>query len=423
MTSQSPPDAGSGLPPRNYVDAWLAIRVLVMNGASWSGRERNALYLNLGGREFADVSVVSDANSIADGRSIAAVDWDDDGRVDLFLKNRTAPRVQFFRNQSQAGGAFVSIGLEGVECNRDAIGARVEVHVDGRVLRKTLYAGDGYLSQSSKRLHFGLGDAERIERLVVRWPGGGADSFENLEVDTRYAITQGADAPRKVPARTVTGMAAVRAELAAPAGRARARVPLLEKLPLAPITIPAFDAPDRKVSDLAGGPVLLNLWGTTCAACMQEFDEFRERKDELAGAVRIVPLVVDPAAEHGRAQELLAEFELGADAGVAGDAFKDVLQVVLAEVLEGLDEVPLPTSLLLDGSGQLVAIYPGRVDVDELLADVALLSRMKSGDPADTRLTDGLRVVQLGRDYEAFAQSLAPVDPELAAFYLELAGD
>jgi hypothetical protein len=423
VTSQSPPSAGTGIPPRNYVDAWMAIRVMVMAGASWSGRERNTVYLNLGEQSFADVSVVSEANSIGDGRCVATVDWDDDGRLDLFLKNRTAPRIQFFRNGGESDGAYLSVRLQGVTCNRDAIGAHVEVQVGERTLKKTLYAGDGYLSQSSKRLHFGLGKATSVERLSVLWPDGKRDDYTDLEIDTRYAILQGAAAPRKIAARPLPDLARVQVEPAVPATSPRARVPLLEKLPLAAVRIPAFDDPGRTVADLAGGPVFLNLWGTTCAACMKEFSEFEDRRDELSAAVRIVPLVVDSEGEHARARELLDNYGLAADAGVADAEFKQVLQLVLAEVLQEVGEVPLPTSLLLDGAGQLVAIYPGRVDVDELLEDIALVRRMNPRDPSDSRLTHGVRVLPRARDYEAFAQKFERIHrDELAEFYRRLGG-
>jgi hypothetical protein len=79
----------------------------------------------------------------------------------------------------------------------DAIGARVELHLAGAkpvTLVKTLHAGDGFLSQSSNWLHFGLGDRTMIERLVVRWPGGEAETIRGLSVDHRYIVRQNGDA-------------------------------------------------------------------------------------------------------------------------------------------------------------------------------------------------------------------------------------
>ncbi len=420
MTSQSPPSTTTGIPPRDYVDAWMSIRLMLfLEGASWSGRERNHAYLNLGAGRFADVSSASAADSIGDGRAVALVDWDDDGRLDMFLKNRTAPRVQFFRNQSASGG-FLSVQLEGVRCNRDAIGARVWVELDGRVLTKTLHAGDGYLSQSSKRLHFGLGDADSVQRLSVAWPDGTRDVYENLGVNARYRITQGAPEPELHNSRVEPALAAVGPSPGRPATSARTRVPLVEKLPMALVNVPAFDAPERRIASLAGRPVLLNLWGTTCAACLQEFAEFRERRDELDDAsLRIVTMTTDPAANHGPAREVLARFGLDADAGFVDPDFREVLEILLKEVLGRYDVVPLPTSLLLDAAGQLVAIYAGRVDLDELLRDVKLLGRMDPKSSSDTRLMDGFRAFPLKRDLRELARVFERAGrDDLARYYL-----
>ncbi len=79
-------------------------------------------------------------------------------------------------------------------CNRDAIGARVEVHLKGQdvPLLKTVRAGDGFLSQSSKWLHFGLGSSSEIARVVIRWPGGKPQTLSGLEPDRWYRVVQGA---------------------------------------------------------------------------------------------------------------------------------------------------------------------------------------------------------------------------------------
>ena len=92
-------------------------------------------------------------------------------------------------NQADAGG-HLSLQLVGTQCNRDAIGARVFVHLEGRVLRQTLQAGDSFLAQSSKTLHFGLGEAEQIEQVRVVWPDGSEQRVRGvvgLEVDREDA--------------------------------------------------------------------------------------------------------------------------------------------------------------------------------------------------------------------------------------------
>ena len=72
--------------------------------------------------------------------------------------------------------------------NRDAIGARVFVHLEGRVLRQTLQAGDSFLAQSSKTLHFGLGEAEQIEQVRVVWPDGSEQRVRGVEAGDVLAV-------------------------------------------------------------------------------------------------------------------------------------------------------------------------------------------------------------------------------------------
>ena len=163
---------------------------LIWSGSSWSGRERHCSFLNLTDGTFADVSAILGLDFADDGRALAATDWDGDGDLDLWFKNRTGPQLRFMRNDG-AAGHFVSLKLTGTKCNRDAIGARVEVRVGGRRIVQTVTAGSGYLAQSSKRLHFGLGQSETIEGVLVRWPDGSENSYEALDTNRWVVIRQG----------------------------------------------------------------------------------------------------------------------------------------------------------------------------------------------------------------------------------------
>ena len=131
---------------------------LLRQGKSWSGHERNCCFLNTGGERFANVSALSGLDFLDDGRSLGIVDWDHDGDLDLWTTNRTSPRVRFLRNEFPTEHHYLALQLQGngTSTNRDAIGARVELH-PGNVI-KTLRAGEGFLAQSTKWIHFGLGD-------------------------------------------------------------------------------------------------------------------------------------------------------------------------------------------------------------------------------------------------------------------------
>ena len=105
---------------------------MMHGGRAFSGHERNCCFLNtLGfgadGDRFATISAVSGLDLDDDGRALASVDWDQDGQLDLWVTNRNAPRIRFFRNQSETGHGFVQLRLQGngLDTNRDAIGARV----------------------------------------------------------------------------------------------------------------------------------------------------------------------------------------------------------------------------------------------------------------------------------------------------------
>ena len=163
-----------------YLLGWATLTQLMQEGASWSGNERNVCYVNLGDGRFVDASFASGLDFIDDGRTVASVDWDGDGDLDLWLRNRTGPQLRFLRNNGSPGQHSVQLRLIGSTSNRDAIGARVELHAGGRVLWRAVDGGQGYLSQSSKVLHFGLGSESRIDRAVVHWPGAESETLTAL---------------------------------------------------------------------------------------------------------------------------------------------------------------------------------------------------------------------------------------------------
>ena len=189
--SASPSDRGAD----SQTPGGMLLKML-WEGRSFSARERNCCFLNTGGgRRFANISAVSGLDLPDDGRAVAQVDWDFDGDVDLWIANRSGPLVRCLRNDGAAGHHYLALRLSGRQCNRDAVGARVEVHPNrgdqARPLIKTLRAGEGFLAQSSKWLNFGLGQISDIERVIVRWPGGKAETFTGLKTDRRYELVEG----------------------------------------------------------------------------------------------------------------------------------------------------------------------------------------------------------------------------------------
>ena len=125
------------------------------------------------------------------GRGLAVGDLDDDGKPDALLVAQDEPLV-FLHNATPAAGKSISLLLEGKPpgSNRDAVGAAVVVRSGGRTQTSWRFGGGSFQSASDPRLHFGLGDAARVESLDVRWPSGGRDTFENVAAG-RYLLREG----------------------------------------------------------------------------------------------------------------------------------------------------------------------------------------------------------------------------------------
>ena len=165
--------------------------------ASLNGREQNALFWNRGEQGFEEVGYLAHANRSEDGRGVAVADFDRDGRLDLAIQNLDKPAVLLMGRG--AVGNWLQVSLEGARGARDPIGAQVTAHVDGRRQLRPVIAGSGFLSSSSRVLHFGLGEATRVEKLEIRWPSGARQTLTDVAANQRIAVREGerrATAPR-----------------------------------------------------------------------------------------------------------------------------------------------------------------------------------------------------------------------------------
>ncbi|MBW2230273.1 MAG: CRTAC1 family protein [Deltaproteobacteria bacterium] len=158
---------------------------------SLNGRERNVLFRNNANQTFTEVGWVNGADRIEDGRGLALLDADRDGGVDVVLRNFRAPAGML--QNSGAEAHWVSFELEGTASNRDAVGARLRVRTGEHWQTRVVATGSGYLSGSSLRQHFGLGDATRIDELIVDWPSGERTVLQELAADRLHAIREGGE--------------------------------------------------------------------------------------------------------------------------------------------------------------------------------------------------------------------------------------
>lgn len=148
------------------------------------------MYWNIGGR-FIDISERAGAaiTKAWSSRGSAAGDLDNDGSLEVVVSNMGDP-PSLLKNFA-ARKNWLMVKCIGTTMNRDAIGARVWVVAGGRRLSAEVQGGASYLSQNDDRVHFGLGDATRYERLEVQWLGGARELFPGGDVNRFVTLKQG----------------------------------------------------------------------------------------------------------------------------------------------------------------------------------------------------------------------------------------
>ncbi|MDP6538910.1 MAG: ASPIC/UnbV domain-containing protein [Planctomycetota bacterium] len=386
--SHSPRGAGDADP--RYLAGWYAINSLLRRGFSWSGHERNCALVNDGGERFVDASFVAGLDHEDDGRGTALIDWDWDGDLDLLVTNRTGPRARLLLNEGRSDAGFVAFRLEGRGGNTAAIGARVRLECrgeggPGRI--RTARAGEGFLSQSSRWLHFGLGAAEP-SRALVRWPNGTTEGFDSLARDRRYVLVEGSGVAREwAPPSPSSALAPA----AFPPGEAGGSRRIVLSAPVGVPTLHMADEAGRPASLLgvppagAGGTgagMWVSVWASWCAPCRSELSEWSAAATSVAGAgLGVAALCADEEATRGEAQAFLDGIEWPFARLFADAAALDVLDVLHGAVLDSEGRLPLPASFLVDGGGRLCVLYLGRVSPERVTADLALLDL----DPAERR--------------------------------------
>ncbi len=402
----------------SYRQAWAAIQHFVMNeGRSWNGYERNAAYLNLGGRSFADVGFVAGIDYQDDSRAIATTDWDGDGKLDFFLKNRAAPRVRFLHNRTPAR-SWVAFRLRGKAPNPDAIGARIRVRSGGIEYSRRLYAGDGYLSQSSKTLHFGLGASQDIESVEVTWPDKSSQTLENVQPGATYVVRYLESRTERIEPRT-TNLEKIAPVREVPLANKAPRAVLVVKLPMAPLALPAFEAPSRRVNDLAGKPLVITLWSADSPASVAEVQRFAARAP--AWPARFVPMCVDEGLTLARARKLLKQTGEPPDSGFFDRASLDVLELLWVDLLGSNEPCPLPTTILVDDRSQAVAWYFDACDVDALERDLELVKEMRAEARSPAKLAQGRWLLPRSRSFGPLADVLRAMGhQDLAKYYSQL---
>ncbi len=156
-------------------------------------RQRPLLYRNVGGKVVEDVTAISGPGTAAthSSRGLAFGDFDNDGDVDLFINHMNEP-PSLLRNDGGNRLSFISIKLIGSKSNKDGIGARVTITSAGRKQVQEVRSGSSFMSHSDMRLHFGLGAAQNVEEIDIRWPfRNSTTTLRNVKANQFLTIVEG----------------------------------------------------------------------------------------------------------------------------------------------------------------------------------------------------------------------------------------
>ena len=325
-------------------------RLIFDQGFSFSGYERDGLFLNREGKKYFEISGASGIDSITDGRAAVFADFDNDGDYDVFLTTIQGPSHLLFRNNVGQDNNWLRVVLEGGRASgRDAFGSVVRVKTSQGTLTKVKAGGSGFLSQHDPRLLFGLGQDAAAQSIEVTWPNGKSESFASeAKAGSTLLLRQGAGKAEMI--------AVAKTSLPDPLSRTRVlarslKIKVGERLP--DLELHSLDGKAVKLSGQIhpGHRAIVNLWATWCVPCRSEMPELQKLAGRLqAGSVDLIGINVDtdPAADIrgflGKAGVTYPVFQGGTPA------------------LEGLflsDEVTVPLSIVLDENGKVTDLVSG----------------------------------------------------------------
>ena len=179
---------------------------IVAHGHNLSAFERNRVFLNAKGKDFFDISHLTGADSDGDGRSVVAADFRNVGMQDLLVRQAGGGPLLLYENRLPRK-SYLAVSLRGRASNRRGIGARLIAVVNGQQQVRELYPANSFMSQAPSLVHFGLGDAEKVDSLTIRWPSGKVQVLKGLRGNRHIVVEEGREGDAAVetvvPGRTI----------------------------------------------------------------------------------------------------------------------------------------------------------------------------------------------------------------------------
>lgn len=333
---------------------------------SLSGHERNHLFLNQQGKQFADVSLVSGVDTPADSRGFVLFDYDRDGWQDIALVNANAPLLNLYRNQigdiaDKPAGQYIALRLIGgnetsaassLAC-RDGYGAIVEVGIGDAVLKREHRCGEGYGSQNSNTMLVGIGERDQVDFVRVRWPSQQTQQIEGVAAGSLVTVRERADQSAGQAEFDIQTYA--NSQKSALAGLA----PSYDIMQLGPLQ--TLDGEEPEPAEMT----LYVTMATWCVACVEHMPHLKHLQDSLpSGSIKMIGLPIDPEDTPEKLTQFANEFQpVYAQVLQLSESQRSQVGAALAGVIP-FDATP--SSIVVDRDGRILSATAGVPTVSDL---------------------------------------------------------
>lgn len=368
VVGKSPEDA---TPSLVYEHGWNALNELIRSDNSWSGYERNVMFVNNRDGTFSEVSGSVGLDFLEDSRSFALADLDHDGRLEVVLKNRNAPQLRILRNAMQEIGNSVAFRLRGHASNRDAIGSAITVVASDLRQTKYLQAGSGFLAQHSKEVFFGVGNYDGTLHVTIRWPSGLVQTLEHLPVKHQIEIEEGLATYAAKPFSTpISSWGHPGIQAAVETLSATAETWLIEPLKAPEFSLPDSEGKLHELRSSLGNFTLLYFWASTASQSCETLRLLENHSAKLAASkLNVLAINVDDAAHIQAARSFIAQEKLSLQVLFATEDLAGIYNIIYRYLFDRRRDLPLPASFLIDPEGTIVKVYQGSLDPQQLLAE------------------------------------------------------
>ena len=336
---------------------------------SLNGNERNRYFANHAGRSFSDISALSGLDNPADSRGFAILDYDRDGWQDIALVNANQPLFNLYHNEmgiTGLSGGVIAIRFvggnrqaspsKGFGC-RDGYGARIVVDLGNEKITREHRCGDGWSTQNSPTMMVGIGSHTNVVSLTVKWPSGRTTTTQGVPEGTLLTVYENPeDGPTNDPVERTTYRVKASERRMAPINR--------ELCPIAAVDSSAKPGARLRV---------YTTFSTSNQPYKENLPRLRHVRAELGPeGVDIIAVPIDDTDDNQKLADYNREYRpstrliriaVSQRAGAAA-AFTKVFGA----------EPPLPSSVITDSSGHVLATQPG-------VPGISALRKMLRRDP------------------------------------------